>query len=148
MAQNNFLSKPGRFGVQPAMLHATIAAGTNSLTANSDTTYYVPTPYRKVRFSRATSSATTVPVDSDGTVTAIVYKVSSGTTSTALTAALDLEALTALIGSKFTAASTLTEAQRRLAEGDVLKVVVSNNSASIDTQPVDLKFVIETEVLE
>lgn len=144
MAYNWFRPKGGRFGVAPVVLEATIAPGTNSLTANSTTTYYIPTPYRRLRFARAASQCTTVPVDSDGTATAIVYKV-VGTDTTALTAALSLEALTANVAAVFT--STATEPSRAIAPGNTLKVVVTNSSAAVDTHPVDLKFVVECEVI-
>lgn len=146
MPRTRFSPKLGhRFGSHPAFVSA--AAGT--VTANTTTTHFLPPIHRKAYLFRASAVCQTVPADADGTLLATLKKWdASADAAVTLSSALDLEALTAKESSAFTLSTSLTEAQRRIDEGDSLYVEVVSNSAAIDTAAVNLKFTVEVGVIE
>lgn len=143
-----FKPKSGRFGVHPAFL-ASIQAST--LTASTTTSFRIPTPKRRLRVLRGTYCAHTLPIDADGTVLATLKKYDiSAAAAVSLSSAVSLkvDVSVADTATAFTLLTTLTEAQLTVDEGDTLFVDVVSNSAAIDTQPVDLQFVVEVGVKE
>lgn len=135
-----------RYGTHPVYL-----AGFNiaDLTANATTRVDLGCAPSVSHVERVVCSQSTLVADADGTVLATLKKYdASADASVTLSAALDLEAMTASEGSPFVLTSTLTDAQLQMDDGDVLYVDVVNNSAAINTQPVNLRFVAELWVLE
>ena len=140
--------KPGRLGQHPVYAQ-TSNVGTTTLTANTTTDFYITAvPNRAAWIERISFGCSTVAVDSDGTTTAIVSKLRNGTDATALCSAFSVEGLTALVQSNATLVSTLTPAQRRHKAGDVYRVRVTNSSAAIDTQPIDLNCTVELALID
>lgn len=140
---NAFRPKPGQFGTAVVLVDsgqiggANYQGGASPLTANSTTTFRLATPPFKCRFLSIAVSVVTVPVDADGTILAVANKWNGG--AVAQTGNIDLEGLTTrqLLVTKGTGSET-----NRIFNGttDVLEVVVTNNSAAIDTQPAGLVF--------
>jgi len=153
---NFFKPKPGRFGVAPVLLSTGQIGGTNflggasPLTANASTTFRLGgTAGRRVQFSRFGASVVTVPADADGAITAILQKYNAVTDATVtLTAPIDLIALVTREQASVGWLTSLTEAQATLTPDDTLEVVVSSDSAAIDTQPAGLVFTVELLVQE
>jgi hypothetical protein len=153
---NFFRPKPGRFGVAPVLLNSGQIGGTNylggasPLTANASTTFRLGgTAGRRVQFSRFGASVVTVPADADGTLTAIVQKYNAVTNAAVtLTAPIDLIALVTREQASVGWLTALTAAQATLTPNDTLEVVVSSDSAAIDTQPAGLVFTVELLVQE
>lgn len=153
---NFFKPKPGRFGIQPVLLQSGPIGGTNflggatPLTANASTTFRLGgTAGRRMQFSRFGASVVTVPVDADGTITAILQKYNAATDATVtLTPTIDLEALVTREQASVGWLASLTEAGATLTPDDTLEVVVSSDSAAIDTQPAGLVFTVELLVQE
>jgi hypothetical protein len=153
---NFFKPKPGRFGVAPVLLSTGQIGGTNflggasPLTANASVTFCLGgTAGRRVQFSRFGASVVTVPVDADGTITAILQKYNALTDATVtLTPAIDLIALATREQASVGWLSSLTQAAATLTPSDTLEVVVSSDSAAIDTQPAGLVFTVELLVQE
>jgi hypothetical protein len=148
MPDNIFRAKPGRFGTQ--IVEASFShASTLTLTANSSNLVYVPTPPSYCRLAKLSLLFGTKAADADGTIVATAYRYAAGSSDATLTSALDTEAtLTAKVPSSFTISGT--ETQRRFNKtGNVNTLVVDlrSNSASIDTQPVDVFIVAEFEIL-
>lgn len=131
-------NKAGELGTE--LVQAAIAvAGEATCTANNTTTFVLGAFGRRVRFKDFVVSVTTVPADSDGTITAIVQKYdASANAAVALTSATDLETLTAREARVVAAIGTKTDAEMTLEADDTLEFVVTNNSAAINTQPVGL----------
>lgn len=151
MAYNFFRPKGGRFGVATVMISSGQIGGTNyeggasPLTANTTTTFRLSTPPVKCRFVKIGVSVVTVPVDADGTILAVANKY-NGTSAVAQTGNIDLEALTTR--QQTVTVGTATEANRVFnGTSDVLEVVVTSNSAAIDTQPAGLLFSVMFELL-
>lgn len=139
-----FKPKPGDFGTHPIQI--SVPVGT--ISANTTTTVVIPKPYRKLFIRGAAYTTTTVPADSDGTITATVSKITAADGSaTACTSALSLESATANRMNPFTV-SGIGDAARLVAAGDVLKVVVTNDSAAIDTQHANAYVTIDALVLQ
>jgi hypothetical protein len=135
-----FKPKPGRFGVEVSF----VSAALGNLTANTTTTFYIPTPRRKCFIERITYHASTIVVDADGTVLATVKKWDdSAGAAVSLTAAFSLEGLTAKRATLIPLLATLTPAQLTIDEGDILFVDIVNNSAAIDTQHANAAIVVE-----
>jgi hypothetical protein len=153
---NFFKPKPGRFGVAPVLLSTGQIGGTNflggasPLTANASTVFRLGgTAGRRVQFSRFGASVVTVPADADGTITAILQKYNAVTDATVtLTPTIDLIALVTREQASVGWLSSLTQAAATLTPDDTLEVVVSNDSAAIDTQPAGLVFTVELLVQE
>jgi hypothetical protein len=156
MPLNYFAPKPGRFGVASVLLNsgqiggADYLGGATPLTANASTTFRLGgTAGRKCRISRFGATVTTMPADADGTITAVLQKYdASANAAVALTGAINLEALVTREETSVVFLATLTDAQATLDTGDALEVVVTNNSAAIDTQPAGLVFTVELLVQE
>jgi hypothetical protein len=153
---NFFKPKPGRFGVAPVLLNSGQIGGTNYLggaspiPANDSVVFRLGgTAGRRVQFSRFGASTVTVPADADGTMVAILQRVNAVTNGVVqLTPELDLIALISRESSSVGWLSSLTEAQATLGPDDTLEVVVSSDSAAIDTQPAGLVFTVELLVQE
>lgn len=151
MAYNFFRPKGGRFGTATLALMSGQIGGTNyaggasPLTVNTTTTFRLGCPPVKCRFKSISTQVVTVPVDADGTILAVAHKY-NGSSQVAQTGNIDLEALTTRVG--LVTAGTATE-PNRLFNGttDVLEIVVTNNSAAIDTQPAGLVWVAVFEIL-
>lgn len=143
-----FAPKPGRFGIHPVMASA---ANVGSVTANTTTTFFLAFPPGKYYINKGVVVCNTVGADSDGVITAILYKYDgAANAAVALCSAVDLEALTTKETSNITITATLTDAQRivNTDNGDSLYVVVTNDSAAINTQPTNLCFGIELALLQ
>jgi len=153
---NFFKPKPGRFGVAPVLLNsgqiggANYLGGASPLTANASTIFRLGgTAGRRVQFSRFGASVVTVPVDADGTITAILQKYNAVTNATVtLTPTINLEALVTREQASVGWLTSLTQVAATLTPDDTLEVVVSNDSAAIDTQPAGLVFTVELLVQE
>lgn len=144
--RNHFNPKQGRFGVNAAFLQGTLQG---NLTANTTTSFGIGCAPRASRVARFAVGAFIIPADSDGTLTLIVYKYdASADAAVALTAATDLETLTATEGRTVATLTTLTPAQQLMDEGDYLYATVTNDSAAITTQPSYLTVTADLEVLE
>lgn len=156
MVYNFFRPKPGRFGVMPVLLNSGQIGGTNflggasPLTANTTTVFRLGgTAGRVCRISRFGATTVTVPVDTDGAITAVLQKYDASADATvALTPAIDLEALVTREETSVGILSSLTVAQATFDVGDALEVVVTNDSAAINTQPAGLVFTVELLVQE
>lgn len=152
MAWNMFTPKPGRFGTATVLCvsgqigAANYLGGATPLTANTTTTFRMPTPPFKCRFKSIAVSCSTVAVDADGTVLATAQKY-NGSAQVALTGNIDLEALTAR---QITTTQSNASDPNRIFNGtsDALEVNVVNNSAAIDTQPAGLVFTAAFELLQ
>jgi hypothetical protein len=145
MARTHFSPRMGhRFGAAPAFLSA--AAGT--VTASATTVHDIGGFHRKGYLFRANASCSTVPVSASGTVEATLVKYdASADAAVPLSAVLQLEGLTAHESAPFVLLTSLTEAQRRLDEGDVLYVSIVSDAA-IGTAAVNLRFTVEAGILE
>lgn len=151
-----FKPKPGRFGVAPVLVNSGQIGGTNylggasPLTANTATTFRLGgTAGRRVAVSRFGASVVTVPADADGTITAVLQKYNAVTNAAVtLTGPIDLEALVTREQASVPLLASVTPAQATLGPNDTLEVVVTNNSAAIDTQPAGLVFTVELLVQE
>lgn len=131
-------NKMGELGTE-LMTAAMVVTGTATLTANSTTTFVLGGFGRRVRFGGFAVSVTTVPADADGAITAVVQKYdASADAAVALTTATDLETLTTREARAVVPIGTLTDAQMTLEADDTLEFVVTNDSGSIDTQPIGL----------
>jgi len=132
-------------GIHPVVTSR--VAGT--LTANTTTTFYIPTPGRSCVLSRVWVHTAVVPVDADGTILARFRKWDvSDNAAVTLTSDLDLEALVAKKATGFTISPSVTEFQLWFDSTDVAFIEVTNNSAAIDTQPSDMHFVVEWLLME
>ena len=153
---NFFKPKPGRFGVAPVLVNtgqiggANYLGGATPLTANASTTFRLGgTAGRRVLVSRFGASVVTVPADADGTITAILQKYNAVTDGTVtLTGTIDLIALVTREQTSIPLLASVTPAQATLGPNDTLEIVVSNDSAAIDTQPAGLGFTVELLVQE
>lgn len=150
MATNFRRPKPGQFGTAYIILSsgqiggANYAGGATPITANTTTTFRLPSPPVRSRFKSIAVSTVTVPADADGTMLAVAQKYNGG--AVALTGNIDLEALTTR--QLLVTANTASDANRIFnGTTDVLEVVVTNNSAAIDTQPAGLVFTAIFDVL-
>lgn len=144
----NFRGKSGRYVVHPCLV-TTGFNGETSITANTTTDFYLTgVPNRTATIERITAACSTVTVDSDGTSTYVVSKLRNGTTATALNTAANLDALTANVAAAATLVTTLTDVQRTHLAGDIYRVRVTNDSAAIDTQPVNLNWCVELNLLD
>lgn len=143
-----FAPKSGRFGKHVVYLTAPAGVGAAAtLTASTTTIFNVPTPYRKLRFERASVHARTAPGFASGaSVPATVFRVRAGT-ATAITASLSCGAL-ASTTTVFSLLSTASANELLVAEGDHFQVQVSLGTDSVTTTAADLTFVIEASVLE
>lgn len=153
---NFFKPKPGRFGVAPVLVNtgqiggANYLGGATPLTANASTTFRLGgTAGRRVLVSRFGASVVTVPADADGTITAILQKYNAVTDGTVtLTGTIDLIALVTREQTSIPLLASVTPAQATLGPNDTLEIVVSSDSAAIDTQPAGLVFTVELLVQE
>lgn len=153
---NYFRPKPGRFGVATALVSSGQIGGTNflggatPLTVNNTTTFRLGgTAGRRAMFSRFGVSTVTVPVDADGDITVVLQKYNAVTNAAVvLTAPIDMQALTTREQTSVGWLTTLTPAQATLTPDDTLEVVVTNDSAAIDTQPAGVIFTVELSVQE
>lgn len=138
--------KTSRSGMQIALTSAPLG----TITANTTTTFAVPTPRRRCVPLRITYHCGTVAADADGAITGVLHKrdVSAGANVT-LTSALNLEGVTAETATDVALLNTtLTDAQRTFAEGDTAKFIVTNDSAAINTQHANAFLVVEWAILE
>jgi hypothetical protein len=156
MSYNIFAPKPGRFGVQPVFVKtgpiggSNLIGGATPLTANASTIFRLGGfAGRRVAFARLGATVVTVPADADGAITAIAQKYNAVTDATVtLSTVLNLETLVTREEGFANPLSSLTPAQAVFNPGDALEIVVSNDSAAIDTQPGNLIFTVELLVLE
>lgn len=127
-----------------------LSARFDSVTANTTTSVNGGQPHRRAVALRMAISCLTVPADSDGAITMIGYKYdASANAAVALTAAFDLEAIAAAKESEeIDLLSTLTDDELRFDEGDTFYVVVTNDSAAINTQPAGTVVTLELGLLE
>jgi hypothetical protein len=147
--------KPGvsRWGAMIAFTQSgIIGTGGLNLTANTTTSFKIPTPHRRCWLERIGLSAGGIAADADGTILATVNKRDNvAAANVALTAATSLEVDFVLTANKtynVPILGTLEDSQRIFQEGDQLYVDIVNNSAAIDTQPTHTAFVAEWCVLE
>jgi hypothetical protein len=147
MAERHRKASPGRYGVHPCFVGVRQSA---ALTANATAVFTFPKPRRKAYVETLSISTSTLPVDADGTFVVSVAVYRADALVATLASAFDIEATVTtkdtLVAIPFDAATT--EIQRTLLPADVLKVFVVNNSAAIDTQPVDMVFHAELLCLE
>lgn len=130
---------PGRAGTHPVLL----TGGTDTITASATTQQVLGAAPTPGVVSKVVASAHTVPVSAAGTILATLKKYdASAAGDVTLSSALDLEALTAKVGSPFVLLSTLTPDQQTLDTGDSLRVEIVSNNA-IGTAAVGLRFVAE-----
>lgn len=135
---------PNRAGTIPLL--AEILAGT--ITANTTTTHRGPAIPSLSYLAKAIVSCSTVGADSDGTLLLTLKKYdASANAAVTLSAAFDLESLTANEGTLMTILSTLTDDQRRIDVGDTLFFEVVSNSAAFNTAPVGVRVDIELLVM-
>ena len=147
MPFNWFHPKPGAFGSVPefSVLDPVGRSG-RTLTTSGSTTYVLPTPYRKFYVRGASAQCSSLAAG--GTTVAKIQKVVAGTgTPVVLTSGLTLEGMTAKVTSKIAMASTATDANRMVGEGDVLEVQFIN-TGGITTQPLELYVHVELQQLE
>lgn len=108
---------------------ATLSLPIASPTASTTTTYLLGGFYRRSFVEGVALACTTVPVSGSGTILATLKKRLGAGTPVTLSSALDLEALTANTVARFTLLSTLTQAQRELAPGEVLYIEIVSTAA-------------------
>lgn len=145
--------KADAFGTSPVILSIGPLGGTGLLygagvlVTQGSITFTIPTPYRKIAVRAAGTHANTL-VSTHGTTVATVRKRVAGTTVATITAALNLATGTAKVTNPFVIGSQSTiESDRILQPADVLEVVVVNTGTLV-TQPVELYFNIEANILE
>lgn len=148
-----FAPRPGRYGVMlDVKVSTVIGTGGLALTANTTTTYRVSTPVRRSWIESISILNGTVGLDSDGTILATVFhRDNVGSSNIALTAATSLEVDFLAANNKVFSVpllTTLTDAQRICQPGDTVYVDVVNNSAAIDTQPIQNLVQVEFCILE
>jgi hypothetical protein len=137
---NAFMPRPGRFGVLPNLLVGRCAAAIGDNTA---TTYNFGGHPAVCVINRAMVSAGTVPASTSGTILGVLQKYDAvANAAVALTANVDLEALTAHEGTAVSLLATLTDAQRTLRPGDTVRFVVTTNN-TVTTAAVDLMVNVE-----
>ena len=149
MPQKYFSPKVGRFGIMSVV--ASRHAGANPLTANVTTSIYIPTPPGKFILLGAAIVQSTLVIDADGTVLAqITKRKASDDADVVLTAQVDMETTVAvaLERQEFALLTSLGTADNIFLTGDIVKLEVVNNSAAIDTQPIDLMVSVELGYLE
>jgi hypothetical protein len=116
--------------------HASVCSF-NALTVNGTTSGYlltVPVGFGKIRIERIEWVASAVLNDADGTILAVVTaRDVSEAADDVLVASVTLEGGTAHVPAAFTLATETSEKELTLEEGDSLRVVVTNNTATIDT---------------
>lgn len=145
---------PGRYGIEPVFIRIGPIGGSNKiggaspLTANATTTFKLGGFGRKMYFLRFSASAGTVPADADGTILARLRKIGAGATTTTLSQDIDLEGLTADLVTYAAPLAAATDSQRLILATETISVDVVNNSAAINTQPVDLYLVAEFARIE
>jgi hypothetical protein len=145
MAYNFFTPKPGRYGVLPNLLSGRCDAVIGNSTA---TTYTFGGHPARCVINRAVVSAGVVPVSTSGTILGVLQKYdASADAAVALTGNIDLEALVAFKGTAVNLIPTLTDAQRTLDTGDVLRFVVTTNN-TVTTPATDLTVNVELLVTE
>lgn len=140
---NFFGPRPGSFGVATVICAsgqiggANYLGGASPLTANTTTTFSLPTPPFKARFVGMSISTVTVPADADGTILARAVKYNAASDAqVAVSADIDCEALVTREVTTVGPLSTATEAQRTFnGTADSLEVNIVNNSGAINTQP-------------
>ncbi|HMO85507.1 MAG TPA: hypothetical protein PKC18_11380 [Lacipirellulaceae bacterium] len=141
-----FNAGPGRLGKQLVLLTAPLSA---TIAANTTTPQNAGGPLSPAAVEKVGLSSRVWPSDADGDITVIVYKVDRFSQTVALTAAFDIEAATRDGDELYPIPllPTLTDAQLVFQPGDTFRIVATNNSAAINTQPSDLRFHAEMAVL-
>lgn len=138
---------PGRYGSEIVILSR--HAGANPLTANATTAIKFGGLHRRAVFLRITASAGTVPADADGTILARgVITATDGTANRDVSADIDLESLTANVTKAADRKAGLADSAVVIKPGETFRVNVVNNSAAIDTQPVDLVVTAEFALID
>lgn len=150
MPTNYFSPRPGKFGTARFVVNR--EAGANPLTNSTTTNFYITLPPTiSGRISGLGVFASTLAASAGGTVLLTFSKVSgtTGGTTTALNTAVSIETTTAVakVVQKVDILSTLTEAERRVTDGNCILAAVAATS-TYDTQPVDLTFIVELELLK
>lgn len=147
MSEIQRMPRPGEFGTELLSVAIGPIGGTNNiggatpLTANNTTTYRLGGLGRLAQIAQVVTSTTTVPADADGTILATVFKYNAVTDAqVAVTSAIDLETLTTREGRVTLPLATASDAALTFGNNDTVEIAVVNNSAAINTQPVDLWF--------
>lgn len=145
--------KADAFGTNPTVLSVGPLGGTGLLygagvlVTQGSITFTIPTPYRKIAVRAASTHANTL-VSTHGTTVATVRKRVAGTTVATITTALNLATGTAKVSNPFTIGTHSTvESDRIVQPADILEVVVVNTGTLV-TQPVELYFNIEANIIE
>ena len=125
----------------------TVSASIGTLTVNATTTIHIPTPGRRCAILSASICQQTKAADADGTVLATLKRRDiSASADVAASSAYDMEAATNRQVDRVTMLGGT--ANRIKAKEDSLFLDVVNNSAAIDTQPVNAFVVVELALLE
>ncbi|MGJ0510189.1 MAG: hypothetical protein ACR652_24345 [Methylocystis sp.] len=145
--------KPDAFGTSPVILSVGPLGGSNLLystgvlVTQGSITFTIPTPYRKLAVRAASTHASTL-VSTHGTTVATLRKRVAGTTVATITSALNLATGTAKVSNPFVIGSHSTvEADRICQPADVLEVVVVNTGTLV-TEPVELYFNVEANIID
>lgn len=147
MAEIYRKTAPGRYGTFPVYVRS--SPGANPLTANTTTRIRLGGLGRRCRFLRLTSCQSTLAADADGAVLAHVSKFESdGTTVRVLSADLNLETQTVDVPSSVGVYTSAAEKHLVIKANEQLLIDVVNDSAAINTQPVNLLFTIELALLD
>ena len=147
MPKNYFSPKAGRFGVMPVVV--SLHAGTNPLTVNVTTSIHLPTPSGKFVLLGGSIYVSTLAADSDGTILAqITRRKADGDADVVLTEQINMETMTLLERSEFVLTKPPGSSDNIFLSGDTIKLEVVNNSAAINTQPVNLLIAFELGYLE
>jgi hypothetical protein len=152
MAYVHARKKPGRYGTDIGFVTAYVDG---TLTLNGSGTnggllvVPIPSPYRRCRFLRGSLSVTTVGADGDGTITATFKKYdASANAAVTISGDINMETMTTREVSKADAATTATDAQLTLDDGDLLELHIVVSSAAVTTDPTNVGACVELAVLE
>ncbi len=142
--QNNFLPKPGRFGVMPALLTARLEPGT--LAAGTVVHSLGSYPGVPAQISALAISAAEWPTAATSAVMTLQKYDASANAAVTLTAGIDINNLTDREAVAAALLSTLTVAQLTFDVGDTLEASVVITGA-VSVQPRDLVVAAEFLVL-
>jgi hypothetical protein len=114
---------------------------------DANTTIQLPCPFSKCRLVRAGVYVTTVPADAEGVMTyALIKREAAGDSDDAVSAVESAETLTASEMRQIALAGTVTD--RTFLNGDILEVDLLSGTDTIDTNAVDLTFILEFVLVE
>jgi hypothetical protein len=140
---NYFMPKPGRFGTQPVVISQRINTGTLAAGTQTHTLGGLP---RKAIVSGVVVSCETYPTAATNCTVTLVKRDVSAAGNVTLSNAIDINAKTAETLQTGTLLTTLTDQQKLLDTGDLIKISLVT-TGSVTVQPDDLVVTVELLLL-